>query len=208
MTALRLALVASIVACARADHPDPVRTKTEPPTQAATAGSDAMSQPPVPMTCDAAKHAIDARRFVGWLGLPAGCAPDALSGVRLDDTWGAMPLGSSFEKARSHLVELPGYGRALVYARDGAVAMFDAMAPQLDGGWPALSTDLGAPEATFDWMFGTVAMPAGELVYANRGLTIVLNPENKAVAYISAYVPTTVEEYARRLRPPRDKRAR
>jgi hypothetical protein len=206
MTALRLALVASIVACARADHPDPVRTKTEPSTQAATAGSDAMTQPQTPMTCDAAKHAIEARRFTDWRGLPAGCASEALFGIRLDDTWGAMPLGSTFEKARSHLVELAGYGRALAYVRDGVVAMFDAMAPQLDGGWPSLLTALGAPEATFDWIFGTVAMPAGELVYAKRGLTIFLNPENQAVAYISAYVPTTVDEYARRLRPPREKR--
>ena len=115
---------------------------------------------------------------------------------------------SMVERARSHLVELPGHGRALAYARDGAVAMFDAMAPQLDGGWSALSTDLGVPEATFDWIFGTVAMPAGELVSAKRGPTIFLNPENHAVAYIRLYVATTVEEYARRLRPSREKRPR
>jgi hypothetical protein len=208
MTAPRFALVALIVACARADHPDPVRTNAEPSNQATAAGSDAMTQAQIPMTCDAAKQAIEARHFMGWRGLPPGCAPDVVFGLKLDDTWGMMPLGSSFEKARSHLVELPGYGRALAYVRDGAVVMFDAMAPQLDGGWPALSTDLGAPEATFDWVFGTVAMPAGELVYAKRGLTIFLNPENQAVAYISVYVPMTVDEYARRLRPPREKRPR
>jgi hypothetical protein len=207
MTALRFALVASIVACARADHPDPIRTKAES-NQATAAGSDAMTQAQTLTTCDAAKQAIEARRFVGWRGLPPGCAPDVMFGIKLDDTWGVMPLGSSFEKARSHLVELTGYGRALAYARDGGVAMFDAMAPQLDGGWPTLSADLGAPDATFDWIFGTVAMPSGELVYAKRGLTIFLNPENQAVAYISGYVPTTVEEYARRLRPPREKRPR
>jgi hypothetical protein len=206
VTALRLALVASIVACARADHPDPVRTMTDPPTPAATAGSDAMT--PTPMTCDAAKHAIEARRFVGWRGLPAGCAPEALFGIKLDDTWGAMSLGSSFEKARSRLIELAGYGRALAYVRDGTVAMFDAMAPQIDGGWPALSADLGPPEATFDWIFGTVAMPAGELVYAKRGLTVFLNPENRVVVYISVYVATTVDEFARRLRPSREKQPR
>jgi len=167
-----------------------------------------MPQSQIPMTCGAAKHAIEARQFAGWHGLPAGCASDALFGIRLDDTWGAMPLGSTFEKARSHLVELPGYGRALAYVRDSAVAMFDAMAPQLDGGWPALSADLGPPEATFDWIFGTIAMPAGERVYAKRGLTIFVNPENHAVVYISLYVATAVDEYARRLRPPREKRAR
>jgi len=34
------------------------------------------------------------------------------------------------------------------------------------------SIDLGAPVATFDTILGTVAMPAGELMYAKRGLTI------------------------------------
>lgn len=86
-----------------------------------------------------------------------------------------------------------------------ALSTQQQLAPQLDGGWRALSTDLGEPEASFDWVFGTVAMPGGELVYAKRGLTILLNPENQAVVYISVYVPTTVEEYARRLRPPREK---
>jgi len=159
-----------------------------------------------PASCGAAKLAIEARRFVGWHGLPTGCASDAMFGIKLDDSWGLQPLGSSFEKARSHVVELAGYGRSLAYARDGAIVMFDAMAPKLDGGWPALAADLGAPEATFDWIFGTIAMPAGELVYAKRGLTIYLNPENQAVAYITVYVPTTIDDYASRLRPPREKR--
>lgn len=206
VTALRLALITSIMACARAEHPDPVRTMTDPPNQAGPAGSDVMTQTQPPMTCDAAKRAIELRRFAGWRGLPGGCTPDAIFGIKLDDTWGMQPLGSSFEKARTHLIELAGYGRALAYVRDGALVLFDAMSPSLDGGWPGLSGDLGAPEATFDWIFGTVAMPAGEIVYAKRGLTIFLNPENQAVAYIAVYVPTTVDEYARSLRPPREKR--
>jgi hypothetical protein len=37
---------------------------------------------------------------------------------------------------------------------------------------------------------------------------IFLNPENQAIAYVSVYVPTAVEEYVRRLRPPREKRQR
>jgi len=113
---LRLALVAStvarIVACARADHPDPVRPRIRP------------CRP----------------------GLQEVTPPGRAGGLR---------------------------PRACV-RRDGALALFDATTPDLDGGWPALSADLGPPEATFDWIFGTVAMPAGELVYAKRGLTIFL----------------------------------
>src|SRR5215470_9920788 len=53
MTALWFVLVASIVACARADHPDPIRTKAES-NQATAAGSDAMTQAQTLVTCDAA----------------------------------------------------------------------------------------------------------------------------------------------------------
>ena len=158
------------------------------------------------LTCDDARRAIEARQFQGWRGLPTDCTPKAVLGFELDDTWGLMPLGSSFERARSHLIQLSGYGRSLAYARDGALVLFDAMAPQLDGGWPALAADLGAPDATFDWTFGTVPMPGGEHVHASRGLTIFLNPENQVVAFVSVYAPTTVDDYARRLRPFREKR--
>ncbi len=204
MTALRLVLLATLATCAPAEHPDPLR-KSDPPVIGGTPGSqgrDAMTT----FNCDGARRAIEARHFQGWRGLPADCTPKAVLGIELDDTWGVMSLGSSFERARSHLVELPGYGRALAYARDGSLVLFDAMAPQLDGSWPALSADLGAPDATFDWTFGTVPMPGGEHVYASRGLTVFLNPENQVVAYVSVYAPTTVEIYARRLRPPREKR--
>ena len=90
--------------------------------------------------------------------------------------------------------------------RDGVAVAFDAMNPQLDSTWQALAETLGTPDATFDWVFGTVAMPGGERVYAGRGITVFLNPETQAVVYVTVYAPTTVEAYARRIRPPREKR--
>lgn len=161
-----------------------------------------------PPTCDDARRAIEARRFIGFRGLPTGCTPDAVFGLRIDESWGRLPLGSSADESGSRLIERAGYGGALAYERGGFVVAFDAMTPQLDGGWPALAADLGTPDATFDWVFGTVPMPGGERVYVRRGLTIFLNPENEVVVYLTAYAPTTVEEYARRLRPPREKRPR
>jgi len=108
-----------------------------------------------PMTCDAARRAMETHRFTGWRGLPQHCTPDALFGVPFDDQWGGQPLGSDFGPARTHLLELGGYYRPMAYVREGHAVMFDAMTPALDGGWPVLAADLGTPEATFDWVFGT-----------------------------------------------------
>ena len=157
-------------------------------------------------TCEAARRAIEARRFVGWHGLPSGCTPDVLFGVPLDGSWGELPLGKSFERVQSRLLEVGGYYRPMAYVREGAVVMFDGMNPTLDGGWAALSADLGPPEATLDWVHGTVDMPGGERVYASRGITVFINPENDVVIHVSVYVPTTGDGYIKRLRPSREKR--
>lgn len=157
-------------------------------------------------TCKTARSAIEARRFIGWHGLPSGCSPDALFGVALDERWGDAPLGKRFEHSRSRLLAIDGYYRPLAYVRDGAVAMFDGMNPVLDGGWATLSDDLGAPEARLDWVHATVDMPGGEWIYARRGITIFLNPENDFVIHVSVYVPTTVDGYVGRLRLNREKR--
>ena len=201
----RLALVAAqrSAACPRPDrNQDPSHQKSVAPAAGATRGADAMA----PTNCDAARRAITAHHFLGWRGLAAGCAPEAVFGIPFDEQWGVEGLGSSFERARARLLDLGGYYRPMAYVRDGRAEMFDAMSPALDPGWPALSADLGVPEATFDWVFGTVPMPRGERVWAGRGITIWLNPENEKVVYVTVYAPTTVDDYVRRLRPSREKR--
>lgn len=156
-------------------------------------------------TCDEARDAITARRFVGWRGLPAGCTSDALFNVPLDDKWGQLPLGDSRTPARSRLLELSGYYRPLAYVRDGTVIAFDAMNPELADTVKALEDSLGAPESVLDWVHGTVAMPSGERVYASKGITLFLNLENRAVLHVTVYAPTTVDTYQKMLRPPRGK---
>ena len=157
-------------------------------------------------SCEEVRDAIAARRFVGWRGLPVGCKPDALFGVALDDQWGQLPLGDARDPARSRLLDLPGYYRPLAYVRDGIVVAFDAMNPELAGTVQALEDSLGPPEIVLDWVFGTVAMPRGERVYASRGITLFMNLENQKVVYVTVYAPTTSDAYQQKIRPPREKR--
>jgi hypothetical protein len=192
-----------LVAFAACGQGAPASTNTAGgPTQAVAAkGVNEMAA-----SCDNIREAIVARRFVGWRGLPAGCTSEALFGVPLDDTWGALPLGDAHARARSRLLELAGYYRPLAYARDGHIIAFDAMSPQLAGSLQELEDSLGAPDTVLDWVFGNVPMPRSERVYASRGITLFMNLETQAVVYVTVYAPTTVELYQQQLRPPREKR--
>jgi hypothetical protein len=206
MTRWRGAVLTLLVGCAPTDkgreHAPPMDVRAE-----AGAGGDAsMDATSESTSCEHASEAIRAGRLVGWRGLPAGCSPQALFGVAFDDGWGARKLGSQFEPARMRLLELTGFYRPLVTVRDGTVVMFDATNPVLDGGWGALAADLGAPEASRDFVYSSVTMTGGERIHARRGITVFLNPENDVVLHVALYEPTTVDGYEQRLRPSLDKK--
>lgn len=158
-------------------------------------------------TCNEARSSIISARFLGWTGLPSGCTSEALFGVALDSTWGELRLGQHSIPTSSRLLDLPGYYRPLAFSRNGVVVLFDGTNPSLSTGWGDLSADLGRPSATLDWVHGTIAMRAGELVYAKRGIAVCLNPENLFVIHVSLFVPTTLEDYVNHLRIDRRKKA-
>jgi hypothetical protein len=154
-----------------------------------------------PKTCVEAKDAIAARRFVGWAGLPAGCSPEAMFGVKFDEKeWPARMLG---KKSTRWLVldDVTGYYRPTVSVRDNVVVLFDGMNPELEGGWAPLKADLGEPQAKLDWHRDTVVMKGGEWVYPARGITIFGRAAGDDALHIAVYAPTTLAEYEATLRP-------
>jgi hypothetical protein len=185
--------------------PSTPSTTTNTPSES-TGSTAAKGSNMTPARCEEARDAIAARRFIAWRGLPPGCTSEALFGVPLDDSWGALPLGESHERARSRLLDLTGYYRPLAYARDGHIVAFDAMNPQLASTLQELEDSLGAPDTVLDSVFGTVPMPGAERVYAGRGITLFINPSNQVLLHVTVYAPTTADVYQQKLRPPREKR--
>src|SRR5438477_9534803 len=99
---MKALLVVGLVACSPTSDSKPRRP--DPPREAATeagtpvvadarttqnvidaTGSGSGGTVMTPKTCDEAKHAIAARHFVGWAGLPADCSPDVMFGVKFDE---------------------------------------------------------------------------------------------------------------------------
>ena len=159
-----------------------------------------------PNLCDAARHAIETNGFGAWTGLPPECNTEALFGISFDEQWGMQKLGSTFQPARTHVLELAGYYRPLGYVRDGRPFMFDGMPNPVDGSWGALAASLGTADAIYDWELSTFPIPKGEHVYASRGITVWVNPSRDLIVYVTVYAATTVDEYVKRLRPSREKR--
>ncbi len=61
--------------------------------------------------------------------------------------------------------------------------------------------DLGPPQAVFETLLGPLWLPDGELVHAERGLAVRVNPDNGLLLGLVGFVPTTVDDYRARLRP-------
>jgi hypothetical protein len=214
-----IALAIGLAACSRSDsnprRPDPPREASVPadvPADAAAPPAPARPDAKVtatpidggtvtgPMTCEDAKRAIVARRFVGWTGLPATCKPDAMFGVPYDEPeWPARTLGK--KSTRWAAVDIAGYYEPTISVRHGVIVLFDGMNPELDGGWAPLAADLGQPEAKLDWYRDTILMKAGEWVYPARGITIFGRAAGDAALHIAVYAPTTLKEYEASLRP-------
>lgn len=215
------ALAALLLACAPTERAAPTSSSADrSPGSRAAAPLPAAAHPPAPdsaqgtapmapLTCAAARTAIETHKLLGWTGLPADCTPDELFGIPFDEaTWGLHPLGSTRAPSRARLLELPGYHRPLARVRGRHVVMFDAMNPVLSTDWPTLAADLGSPDALLDFVFGDVPMPRGEHVYAARGITVFVSPESQRILYVALYPPTTADSYARTLRPNLEKKRR
>jgi hypothetical protein len=163
--------------------------------------------------CQTASQAIRARHFIGWRGLPAGCAPSALVPGLPDPLpdLGEQParrLGSDASSAAFVLLDLTGWYRPMASFRAGELVLIDGMNPELEGGAAPLIADLGLPATRLDWDYGTLPIAQGEWPYPERGVTVFLNTTSDKVLHLALYQPTTLEVYLRTLRPPLAKRPR
>jgi hypothetical protein len=157
---------------------------------------------PSPHPCAAARAAIEQRDFSGWRGLP-DCSPATLFDQRIDDLADRprRSLGRRHRSVPFVLLDLAGYYRPMASVANGKMVLFDGMNPELGDKLAPLLTELGAPDASLDWDYGTLSIPDRELVFAKRGITIFLNTNRDRALHIALYAATTVESYLESLRP-------
>jgi hypothetical protein len=149
------------------------------------------------MTALEAMALIAARDLAHWRGLP-GCSLADVTGTfdRRGDGVGSGRIGTS--RRDFVLVSAPGYDEPLrVWLDDDDdVVALDVEYPEL----PELPAQLGEPEARRDFHWAGLDLADGELVYASRGITVYVNPENRDVLRVSVYPAGSLEQYDERWR--------
>jgi hypothetical protein len=155
---------------------------------------------PAEDACHAAIRAFLAGRFADAPALPAGCSVDAVADLLVSA--GGNPAnpgnaGTSRRSLRWRLVTAAGGGPARIRLwHDGsAIVMLEQEDPEIPGGWPALATSLGAPDAKLDFYKDVVAVPGGQWVYGGRGLAFFSSLADQKLDRVVMFAPTGVDQY-------------
>ena len=85
--------------------------------------------------------------------------------------------------------------------RPAACSCSRAVIRSTPGANPLSAPELGEPEAVLDSVLARVRLPGGERVYAQRGLALRVNPENRLLLAMLGFAPTDAADYAARIRP-------
>jgi len=143
-----------------------------------------------------------ARDFLGWSGLhPSTMVADVAAVFEVDATPQPAVLGSDQRGVSWTTVAADGFPEGIRVWLDGVdVVLLDGPGAALPDGLSPLLDELGEPEARLDSYLGVFRIEASEWVYPGRGLTLYVNPENMVLLRVAGYVPTTLDEYERRLR--------
>jgi hypothetical protein len=91
-------------------------------------------------------------------------------------------------------------GGLRVWHEDGRVLLLEGRDPVDAEGRPLVAPKLGQPEAALDTVLGGLTLPGGERIYATRGLTVRVNPEDGLLGVLG-YGLTTADFYRARRRP-------
>ncbi len=143
------------------------------------------------------------RDFRAWRGLPAD---GSLEDIRryfpaADQGIGQATLGQ--EKRNFLVLPVAGYDgpvRAWFIPDSEEVLLLDGAYPELAPDLAALLASLGEPALKLDSYWGTLAVPQGEWVYPDRGLTLFLSDEGHAVYHLAVFTPVSAADYQENLR--------
>ncbi|HJV95241.1 MAG TPA: hypothetical protein VJ608_04355 [Albitalea sp.] len=135
------------------------------------------------------------RRLADWVGLPPRSRMDearqVLALAAQDDGRGSV--GSAHHEAQWQSLD----DRPLVlWHRGDELVLLDFDEPFDE---PDVLATLGAPAARLDVNWGVAPLPAGEWVYPERGLAVVVSPQGRALRLIG-FAPTSLAAYERDLR--------
>lgn len=151
-------------------------------------------------TCTTAMDTFSSRNFGDWNGLPANCSlPDVLSYFGMDT---ANPINGQLGNSAALYIALPveGFQNPLrFWFRDETLILIEAEYPEIEGDLAQLQADLGSPTAQLSFNWRDLTLDEAQWVYADRGIALIINPDNQLLLYLSVFTPTTLNDYKQQL---------
>jgi hypothetical protein len=151
--------------------------------------------------CKAALDAFAAGDFRHWQGLPAGCE---LSAIADKDTLRRQAEGTGLlgqGRASFRMITMEHYAEAVrVWHVDDKILLMDVRYPVISPDLKDLLAALGKPETLLDSHFSNIVLEKSEWVYASKGLSLFINPDNFLLLRLAVYHPTSVDDYHQKFR--------
>jgi len=145
--------------------------------------------------CQESLAAFAAADFHGWQGL-GDCSPDEVRALYPQQAPGFALGRLGGRQARYFYVQMPGYEDGVaVWYREERVVLLEVRWPQLAGGLDGLLASLGSPPERLDFQWRSLRLRKGLLLYPERGLALFVNPDNQIVLMVTAFAPTTLDDY-------------
>jgi len=154
-----------------------------------------MTESPERDNCVTALQPLAGGRLLDFNGLAGDCSLAAVAAEwpPLDDWQGAGFLGERQHARRFQYLTLAGFSQAArVWFDQDRVMLVDLTDPALD--WADVLA-LGDPAARIDTSWKGTAIPEGEWVYPNRGLSLHVRPATGKCFHLVAFAPTTLKDF-------------
>jgi hypothetical protein len=151
------------------------------------------------------RTSFETLELASWPGLPARLAEaeviDALQIERAHHTFG--PIGEPMQWLSWLAAPTRRYADGWrVWVDNHEVVCWEGINPTSDTGYPIADLNsLPPPDLTLPARLGPVVLPEGELVYAERGLAIRINPADQQLLGVIGFAPTSVTNYRSMIRP-------
>jgi hypothetical protein len=151
--------------------------------------------------CRAAFDAFAGGDLRHWQGLPSGCQ---LAAIADGDTLQHQGQGTGLlgqGRASYRMIAVEHYTEPVrVWHVDGNILLMDVRFPVISPDLRDLLESLGKPEALLDSHFSSIVIENSEWVYASKGLSLYINPDNFLLLRLAVYHRSSVEDYHQKLR--------
>jgi hypothetical protein len=146
--------------------------------------------------CHTALDTFKSRDFSGWQGLPADCSVHAALDYLGADPMNAINGRLGQQATPYYTINMDGYENPVrLWHRDETLVLIEAEYPTIENDLATLQAEFGPPSARYGFNWRDLTLSEAQWVYADKGISLVINPDNQILLYLAVYPPTPLDQY-------------